>query len=41
MGADGSYSRVTNDEPEVNSQNIFLNQASKKKSISKFKVNGL
>ena len=41
MKADGSYSRVTNDAPEVNSQNIFLNQASKKKSISKFKVNGL
>lgn len=41
MNADGVYSRVSNGEPEVNSQNIFLNQASKKKSISKFKVNGL
>ncbi|MCG8342869.1 MAG: polyphosphate kinase 1 [Chlorobiales bacterium] len=41
MNADGTYSRITNNEPEVNSQDIFLNQASRKKSISKFKVNGL
>ncbi|WP_294347393.1 polyphosphate kinase 1 [Prosthecochloris sp.] len=41
MNAEGAYSRVKNDEPEINSQKIFLNQASKKKSISKFKVNGL
>ncbi len=41
MNAEGAYTRVSNDRPEVNSQTIFLNQASKKKSISKFKVNGL
>lgn len=41
MNAQGAYIRVTNNEPEINSQKIFLNQASKRKSISKFKVNGL
>ncbi|UZJ42513.1 polyphosphate kinase 1 [Prosthecochloris sp. SCSIO W1101] len=41
MNAEGAYIRVTNNEPEINSQKIFLNQASKRKSISKFKVNGL
>ena len=41
MTSDGSYIKVTNDRPKVNSQSIFLNQASKKKSICKFKVNGL
>ena len=41
MDADGIYAKVINGVPEVNSQNIFLTQASKKKSISKFKVNGL
>ena len=41
MLPDGSYQRIRNDRPEVNSQDIFLAQASKKKSISKFKVNGL
>ncbi|ASQ90561.1 polyphosphate kinase 1 [Prosthecochloris sp. GSB1] len=41
MMPDGSYARVADDRPKVNSQNVFLNQASMKKSISKFKVNGL
>ncbi len=41
MNADGTYSRISNGEPELNSQSIFLDQASKKKSISKFKANGL
>ena len=41
MTSEGSYEKVSNDKPKVNSQSIFLNQASKKKSICKFKVNGL
>ena len=41
MTSEGSYVKVSNDKPLVNSQKIFLNQASKKKSICKFKVNGL
>ncbi len=41
MTSDGSYVKASNDKPRVNSQSIFLNQASKKKSICKFKVNGL
>ena len=41
MTSEGSYEKVSNDKPKINSQNIFLNQASKKKAICKFKVNGL
>lgn len=41
MNPDGAYSKVTDDRPQVNSQSVFLQQAAMKKSISKFKVNGL
>ncbi len=41
MTSDGSYVRVSDDRPKVNSQNVFLNQTSMRKSIGKFKVNGL
>ena len=41
MTPDGSYVRVSDDRPKVNSQNVFLNQTSMRKSIGKFKVNGL
>ncbi|MBO8092249.1 MAG: polyphosphate kinase 1 [Prosthecochloris sp.] len=41
MNSDGTYSRVSDERPKVNSQNVFLKQAAMKKSISKFKVNGL
>ena len=41
MVSDGSYLKVSNDKPRVNSQNLFLSQASKKRTTSKFKVNGL
>ncbi len=41
MNSDGTYTKVVNDMPKVNSQGVFLKQASMKKSISKFKVNGL
>ncbi|ACF46080.1 MAG: polyphosphate kinase 1 [Prosthecochloris sp.] len=41
MNADGTYSKVVDQRPAVNSQSVFLQQASMKKSISKFKVNGL
>jgi polyphosphate kinase len=41
MHPDGSFSRVINDEPPVNSQALFLQQSTMRKRSTKFKVNGL
>jgi len=38
MDADGIYSRITNDDPKVNSQALFLNRAGLKKTSCKFNV---
>ncbi len=41
MNPDGKYTKVANEQPHTNSQSMFLKQATRKKNISKFKVNKL
>ena len=41
MNADGMYTKIRNDAPEINSQKLFLSRSTLKKSLSKFKVNEL
>ncbi len=41
MHADGIYSRITNDDPKVNSQALFLYRAGLKKNLCKFNVDEL
>ena len=41
MNADGMYSKIKNNGPKVNSQVLFLNRASLKKTSSKFNVDKL
>jgi polyphosphate kinase len=41
MQQDGSYRKIKNEEPSVNSQNVFLHQSSLRKKSIKFKVNSL
>ena len=41
MYADGTYSRIINDAPQINSQAIFLSKSVQKKTSSKFNVNEL
>ena len=38
MHADGTYSKVENQQPEINSQKLFLERASQKKSSYQFNV---
>ncbi len=41
MNADGTYSRIINDAPQINSQALFLSKSVQKKTSSKFNVNEL
>jgi len=41
MHADGTYSRIINDAPQLNSQALFISRSVQKKTSSKFNVNEL
>ncbi|MEI6757256.1 MAG: polyphosphate kinase 1 [Chlorobium sp.] len=41
MNSDGTYSKIHNDAPAVNSQSLFLTRYTQKKNLCKFKVHNL